>query len=222
MHPFVITWWNNNESGEMESFTLLVKPRSGFTNRLKMLPSTRYRVWIDGPYGPDRDLGTPISDYGHIFMVATGIGIGAQIPYIKQLLEGYRRGVVRTQKIVLIWQMDLEADYDDVQDWLQELVSEDSGYHFRVRIFNPSLRSSQDPHDVGQHELIKIWGGNVDWREELREELQKQVGNMLITVSANAGVRDVFRRMARKHQSVDLLELEFQPWEWKRSFWSYF
>lgn len=53
--------------------------------------------------------------------------------------------------------------------------------HFRVRIFNPSLRSSQDPHDVGQHELIKIWGGDVDWREELREELQKQVGEMLIT-----------------------------------------
>lgn len=117
MHPFVITWWDNNESGEMESFTLLVKPRSGFTNKLKMLPSTRYRAWIDGPYGPDRDLGTPISDYGHIFMVATGIGIGAQIPYIKQLLEGYRRGVVRTQKIVLIWQMDLEGEYEDYK-WL--------------------------------------------------------------------------------------------------------
>ncbi|EED22508.1 conserved hypothetical protein [Talaromyces stipitatus ATCC 10500] len=128
MHPFVITWWDNNELGKLESFTLLVKPRSGFTNKLKMLPSTRHRAWIDGPYGPDRALGTPISDYGHIFMVATGIGVGAQIPYIKQLLEGYRRGVVRTQKIVLIWQMDLEADYDDVQDWLQELVSQDSGY----------------------------------------------------------------------------------------------
>ena len=115
--PYVITWWDNNESGEMESFTLLVKPRSGFTNKLKMLPSTRYRAWIDGPYGPDRDLGTPISDYGHIFMVATGIGIGAQIPYIKQLLEGYRRGVVRTQKIVLIWQMDLEGEYEDYK-WL--------------------------------------------------------------------------------------------------------
>lgn len=113
MHPFVITWWDNNEFGEMESFTLLVKPRSGFTNKLKMLPSTRHRAWIDGPYGPDRGIGTPISDYGHIFMVATGIGIGAQIPYIKQLLEGYRRGTVRTQKIVLIWQMDVEGQFED-------------------------------------------------------------------------------------------------------------
>jgi hypothetical protein len=53
--------------------------------------------------------------------------------------------------------------------------------HFRVRIFNPSLRPSQDPHDIGQHELIKIWKGDADWREELREQLQKQVGDMLIT-----------------------------------------
>ena len=113
MHPFVITWWDNNELGEVASFTLLVKPRSGFTNKLKTLSSTRHRAWIDGPYGPDRGMRTPISDYGHIFMVATGIGIGAQIPYIKQLLEGYRRGVVRTQKIVLIWQMDLEGWCED-------------------------------------------------------------------------------------------------------------
>lgn len=117
MHPFVITWWDNNEFGKLESFTLLVKPRSGFTNMLKMLPSTRHRAWIDGPYGPDRAPGTPISDYGHIFMVATGIGIGAQVPYIKQLLEGYRRGVVRTQKIVLIWQMDMEGQFEDYM-WL--------------------------------------------------------------------------------------------------------
>ncbi|OKL55305.1 hypothetical protein UA08_09456 [Talaromyces atroroseus] len=159
MHPFVITRWDNNELGEMESFTLLVKPCSGFTNKLKMLSSTRHRAWIDGPYGPDRGMRTPISDYGHIFMVATGIGIGAQTPYIKQLLEGYRRGVSENYKLLA---------YE----------------HFRVRIFDPSLRSSQDSHDVGQHELIKIWGGNVDWREEPREEVQKQVGNMLITGTA--------------------------------------
>jgi FAD-binding domain len=112
MHPFVITWWDNNDLGNLESFTLLISPRSGFTNKLKMLPSTRHRAWIDGPYGPDRVIGTPIFDYGHIFMVATGIGIGAQIPYLKQILEGYRRGRVRTQKIVLIWQMDLEGQFE--------------------------------------------------------------------------------------------------------------
>ena len=41
-------------------------------------------------------------------------------------------------------------------------------------------------------------------------------------VSAKSGVRDVFRRQVRKHRHVDLLELEFQPWEQKRSIWSYF
>lgn len=80
---------------------------------LKMLPSTYYWAWIDGLYGLDRALGISISDYGHIFMVAIGIGIGVQVPYIKQLLEGYQCGVVQTQKIVLIWQMDMEGQFED-------------------------------------------------------------------------------------------------------------
>ena len=110
MHPFVIAWWDRNDVGKLESITLLVQPRSGFTSRLKGLPNTRYRAWIDGPYGPVRALGTaPIPDYGHIFMVATGIGIAAQIPYIKQLLEGYQRGMVWTQRIILIWKLDVEG-----------------------------------------------------------------------------------------------------------------
>ena len=53
--------------------------------------------------------------------------------------------------------------------------------YFQVHIFNPSLQPSRNPHNVGQHKLIKIWGDNVNWQEELREELQKQVGDMLIT-----------------------------------------
>jgi hypothetical protein len=38
------------------------------------------------------------------------------------------------------------------------------------------------------------------------------------------GVRNVFRRLAYKHRKdkVELLELEFQPWQQKRSIWSYF
>jgi NAD(P)H-flavin reductase len=52
-----------------------------------------------------------LSEYGHIFMIATGIGIAAQIPYIKELLDGQRKGVVKTQKITLIWELDLARTY---------------------------------------------------------------------------------------------------------------
>jgi hypothetical protein len=110
MHPFVIAWWDKNELGKLESATLLVRPRAGFTNKLAKL-SGRHTAWIDGPYGPDWTLsGAAIADYGHVFMVVTGIGIAAQIPHIKQLLEGCRQGTVRTRKIKLLWQLDTEGE----------------------------------------------------------------------------------------------------------------
>jgi NAD(P)H-flavin reductase len=109
MHTFVIAWWDD-EDQEPQSISLLVQPRSGLTSKFHELHMTgKYFTLIDGPYGPDnsggmiRDLG----DYGHLFMVATGIGIAAQIPYIKELLEAQRYGLVRTQRITLIWQSDM-------------------------------------------------------------------------------------------------------------------
>jgi hypothetical protein len=53
--------------------------------------------------------------------------------------------------------------------------------HFEVHIFNPSRSANAPVTRVGKHELIKIWGGYVDWREQLVEEFKRQVGRMLIT-----------------------------------------
>lgn len=112
-HPFVITWWEDHAGGNGGSIFLLIRPRSGFTKKLEthVEPGKQYSALIDGPYGPSpiRLLGFPsqIGDYGHIFMAATGVGIAAQIPYIKELIEGRKRGQVRTQRIVLVWQLEL-------------------------------------------------------------------------------------------------------------------
>jgi predicted ferric reductase len=117
MHPFVVAWWDNKDMGSLASITLLVRPRFGFTSRLKDLSDTRHAAWIDGPYGPNRIVNmtrSKIPDFGHLFMIATGIGVAAQIPYMKQLVEGYRHGAVRTQRITLIWQLDEAGKSDDV------------------------------------------------------------------------------------------------------------
>jgi NAD(P)H-flavin reductase len=46
-------------------------------------PSNVFLTWIDGPYG----LSLNLASYNHVLMVATGIGIAAQISYVKELLE---------------------------------------------------------------------------------------------------------------------------------------
>lgn len=112
-HPFVITWWDNDAAGYGASIALLFRPRSGFTRKLKdhIEPGQESLAWIDGPYGPSSvglwGFSGQVGDYGHVFMVATGIGIAAQLPYIKELLDGRRQGQVRTQRITLVWQLEM-------------------------------------------------------------------------------------------------------------------
>jgi hypothetical protein len=53
---------------------------------------------------------------------------------------------------------------------------------FKVLLFDISRPSaSDDPQLIGKHELIKLWGNEVNWEQELLSEMKKQVGTMLIT-----------------------------------------
>jgi hypothetical protein len=53
--------------------------------------------------------------------------------------------------------------------------------NLRVCIFDPAQATSSSPVNIGDHELIEVHGGDVDWQDELRKELHEQVGTMLIT-----------------------------------------
>lgn len=52
-----------------------------------------------------------LGDYGSVTMVATGLGIAAQVPYLKELIKGYNNCKVRTQQIQLIWQIATWGEY---------------------------------------------------------------------------------------------------------------
>ena len=137
-HPFMICWWDDDTEGRASHIYLLVKPRSGFTrNLVRHAGSFALSCWVDGPYGK------PVSteDFGSVLMFASGIGIAAQVPYIKGILKDFRNAQTRTKSILLIWQLDNESmcrrprwlrvmltmsdDQDWVQDWMTELLDED-------------------------------------------------------------------------------------------------
>lgn len=133
-HPFTIAWWEGDGNSSMSSITLIVRARSGFTKKLlgRIESGCEGWAWIDGPYGPSRTsifgCSPEVGDYGHILMVATGMGIVAQLPYIKELLDGQRQGQVRTRRIALVWRLEQEGDYELARDLLQYLVKEDGSY----------------------------------------------------------------------------------------------
>ncbi|KAK9604800.1 hypothetical protein V6Z93_002751 [Aspergillus fumigatus] len=192
-HPFTIAWWEGDGNGSMSSISLIVRARSGFTK--KLLDRTECGcegwAWIDGPYGPSSasifGYSPEVGDYGHILMVATGMGIVAQLPYIKELVDGQRQGQVRTRRISLVWRLEQEGDYELARDLLQALVKHDDSYMLKVTVYNNMVSPSEAPGAVGQHDLIAVYGGDVNWEDELSAELEKQIGTLLITGMASDG-----------------------------------
>ena len=105
-HPFVISWWDDVQ-GKGVNIYLLISPRSGFTGKLLRHTGSRaLSCWIDGPYG----LWLNAADYGSVLMFATGIGIAAQVPYVKEILQMRRESKARTQNISLIWQLNDDSE----------------------------------------------------------------------------------------------------------------
>jgi predicted ferric reductase len=110
-HPFMIAWWDRSSDGL--TISLLVKPRRGFTGQLLRMADQKLTVFIDGPFGLQHNLGV----FGTVIMFATGIGIAGHMPYIKELVSGYNNCEVRTRRIVLIWQLDVECKCQFKRIW---------------------------------------------------------------------------------------------------------
>ena len=44
-------------------------------------------------------------------LVATGFGIAAQLSYVRELIQEYNRGRVRTRRVHLVWQLEDWGEY---------------------------------------------------------------------------------------------------------------
>jgi predicted ferric reductase len=103
-HPFVVTSW---AEGNQEDLELFIEPRRGLTREL--LRRGKYDTEINrsrlalfsGPHG----ISTPVCTYESVIMVATGFGIAAHLPYLKELIHGYNTCKARTRRVHLVWQL---------------------------------------------------------------------------------------------------------------------
>ena len=117
-HPFMIVYWTE---GTAPSLYFLIQPQDGLTRKMyhrahevgsfnlahdehsRELPEGCFHLaWISGPHGS----GAPVGEYGSVLMIATGIGIAAQLPYLKELIWGFNHCETRTRRIHLVWQLD--------------------------------------------------------------------------------------------------------------------
>lgn len=103
-HPLIIAYWTKPDTGCM-SLHLLVHPHHDFSQKLQQLESmlqTRRRlILFGGPYG----VAPSLRSFGSVLLISTGSGIGAVLPYIKDLLGGYNECKTVTRRLHLVWQM---------------------------------------------------------------------------------------------------------------------
>jgi NAD(P)H-flavin reductase len=103
-HPFVVTNW---VEGKQVTLELFIQPRRGLTRRLFSRGTLDARDSIPrlalftGPHG----ISIPVVEYETVLMVATGFGIAAQLPYLRQLIHGYQTCKARTRRVHLVWQL---------------------------------------------------------------------------------------------------------------------
>ncbi|KAI9736728.1 MAG: hypothetical protein M1834_000932 [Cirrosporium novae-zelandiae] len=211
-HPFMITWWTAGRNGEATSLSLLLKAQTGLTKKLidYSEPEESFLVWIDGPYGSPLNVG----DYGSVVMFASGIGIAAQMPYIKELLDGYRNCTVRTRSIHLLWQLTRQTDQEWVLEWMDELLVQDEGpYILHISIFDPDLEPGVSAKPYGLHNRIWKFSGLIDVRQQLLGAITSQKGRMLVTVSAHDAMRDAVRKAVKENsdERLHLVDLVYQP-----------
>ncbi len=100
-HPFVVASWSDDA---LDTLDLLIEPQTGLTRHLLQRGQTRQdlcRALFSGPHGNS----VPVGDYQVVLMVASGYGIAAQLPYLKQLLHEYNSRKARTRRIHLVWEL---------------------------------------------------------------------------------------------------------------------
>lgn len=90
-----------NDDNDPFTIWLLVRPEWGLTHDLAAYSSsTQLLAIVDGPYGGHMRL----KQYGHVVMFAQGIGITAQMSYLRTFFYGSLAGELPTRRISVIWE----------------------------------------------------------------------------------------------------------------------
>lgn len=95
-HPFTVVSWS---PGKQRELVLLVEPRKGLTKSLATAAASPHLALFSGPHGKS----TPVGNYETVLMLASGFGIAAQLPYLKQLMHGHEAS---PRRVHLVWQVE--------------------------------------------------------------------------------------------------------------------
>ena len=107
----IVSWAvDASSTPKLTTVHLLVKPQDRFTHRLlrygkRSSEGTRHLVLYSGSHG----IHTSIKEYETVLLIATGFGIAAVLPHLKELLDRDERCEVVTRRVHVVWQLKGEG-----------------------------------------------------------------------------------------------------------------
>ncbi|KAI9852662.1 MAG: hypothetical protein M1838_006119 [Thelocarpon superellum] len=225
-HPFSVVWSEQEtdiggEKGivmdrqdihtlRKSSVSLIIRRRVGFTEKLykkaAQAPDQKFsvRAYVEGPYGGLQSL----ESYGTVMLFAGGVGITHQVPYVRQLVDGFANGTVAARKVVLVWVIRSPEHLEWIRSWMTTILAMPRRREvLRILLFVTRPRSSKEIHSPSA--TVQMFPGKPNVQTLITMESENQVGAMGVSVCGPGALADDVRRAVRQRQticSVDFLE----------------
>lgn len=165
--------------------TFLIRPRDGFTQRLRNWHSRDFNILLEGPYGT----GVNMRQYASVTMIVGGSGITAAISRAYSLLRYETPGNVR-----LIWAARRRQTVDDV--CAHELSGVLVNSRFSLDVFMTSAMEAKSESLSNLH--YTLHSGRPDIDCILDEEREKCAGSMAVFCCGPSGLDASVRRSVRR------------------------
>lgn len=203
------------EGAKHRSFSLVVKKYDGFTRKLYDLASKQpeglpvtLNALVEGPYGHAKSL----DSYGTVLLFASGVGITHQMPYVRDLVQGYADGTVATKRITLVWVVPDTECLEWVRPWMHEILGMNKRRDV-LRVLLHISRATLRQEIKSPSETVRMSRGRPDVRGILMEAARERVGCLGVSVCAGGGLADEVRRASRfvvgQGVNLDLIEEGF-------------
>jgi predicted ferric reductase len=200
-------------SSEMEkaTYSLVIKARTGMTGKLydRVARSSgadagkmTFNACIEGPYGGFCSM----ASYGTVMLFASGVGITHQIPYIKQLLEGYNDGTVAARRITLVWAVTSTDCLEWIRPWMHEILGIENRRDV-LKIILYITRAGLSQPIRSPSETVRMLRGRPDVLSLMEGEAAHKMGAMGVSCCSGGGLDDEVRRatrvlLSRNHQVI--------------------
>ncbi|GLA52636.1 hypothetical protein CBS147343_2566 [Aspergillus niger] len=224
------------ESRKVNTFSLLVRRRTGFTDKLfteafayartRLPPDTistsprstttdistaamPVTALVEGPYGNLHSL----DSYGTVLLFAGGVGITHCLPFIRHLVQGYSDGTVAARRVTLVWVIQSPEHLDWIRPWMTTILGMEGRRDvLRIQLF---VTRPRNPREIrSPSATVQMFPGRPDVGTLVQMEIENQVGAMGVMVCGNGGLSDDVRRACRQRQGRTQLDYIEESFTW--------